>query len=330
MELKAGIRLTRCARERARAGAGRAARPLLVAIFLVPVLLLLAVGSAGAQELEPRAYRALPSGLEFIQFAYSFSSGNVVFDPSVPIEDLQADIHTTSLSYLQTFGFAGRSASFSILAPYVYLSASGLLSGQFAQGTRTGWADARARLTINLVGGPSLSLREFASFQQRRTLGIGLTVSMPTGQYSSSNLINFGANRWGFKPEIGYSSIRGNWTLDAAVGAWFYTTNNDAFGGTTRRQDPLASIQGHLSYSFGSGTWLALDGNYFAGGQTSVDGADKQDRQKSSRVGLTLSIPLKQRHSLRLAAHTGAYTRVGADFDIGTILYQYRFRGDGR
>ena len=297
--------------------------------MFVPALMLLAAGPVGAQELEPRAYRALPSGLDFIQFAYTFSSGNVVVDPSTPIEDLQLEIHTTSLSYLRSFGFAGRSASISILAPYVYTSGSGLINGQFTEGSRTGWADARARLTVNLVGGPAMPLREFAKFNQRRTLGIGLTVAMPTGQYSSSNLINFGANRWGFKPEIGYSSVRGNWILDVAVGAWFFTTNNDAFGGTTRRQDPLTSVQGHLSYNFRSGLWLALDGNYYAGGQTSVDGLDKQDRQKSSRDGLTLSIPLKHRHSLRLLSHTGAYTRIGADFDIGTILYQYQFRGDG-
>jgi hypothetical protein len=305
--------------------AGGAARTSLVPLLFVQVLMLLAAGPAGAQELEPRAYRALPTGVDFIQFAYTFSSGNVVVDPSVPIEDLQAEIHTTSLSYLRTFGFAGRSASFSILAPYVYTSASGLLSGQFKEGSRTGWADARARLTVNLVGGPALPRREFAQFHQRRTLGIGLTVAMPTGQYSSSNLINFGANRWGFKPEIGYSSTRGNWILEMAVGAWFFTTNSDGFGGTTRRQDPLTSVQGHLSYNFRSGLWLALDGNYFAGGRTSVDGVDKQDRQKSSRVGLTLSIPVKQQHSLKLAAHTGAFTRIGADFDIGTIVYQYRF-----
>ncbi|MCZ6696341.1 MAG: transporter, partial [Acidobacteria bacterium] len=266
-----------------------------------------------------------PTGLDFLVFFYSFSTGNVVVDPSVPIEDLQADIHSIGFSYLRTFGFAGRSASVSIMAPYIHMSASALLNGQFVEGSRTDWADARVRLTVNLVGGPAMPLSEFARFKQRRTLGIGLTVSMPTGQYSSSNLINFGANRWGFKPEIGYSSTRGNWVLDLAVGAWFFTTNNEGFGGTTRKQDPLTSVQGHLSYNFSGGVWLALDGNYFAGGQTSVDGSDKQDRQKSSRVGLTLSIPLKPRHSLRLAVHSGAFTRVGADFDIGSIAYQFRF-----
>ena len=115
---------------------GGGARAPLVLLLLGPALMLFAAGPAGAQELEPRAYRALPTGLDFINFSYSFSSGNVVVDPSLPIEDLQADIHTATLAYLRTFGFAGRSASVSILAPYVYASASVLNNGQFTERTR--------------------------------------------------------------------------------------------------------------------------------------------------------------------------------------------------
>jgi hypothetical protein len=61
----------------------KAARSPLVPLLFVPTLMLLAAVPAGAQELEPRAYRALPTGVDFIQFAYTFSSGNVVVDPSV-------------------------------------------------------------------------------------------------------------------------------------------------------------------------------------------------------------------------------------------------------
>ena len=288
---------------------------------------MLATCPALAQELEPRAYRALPTELNFVVVAYSFSSGNVVVDPSVPIKDLEADIHTAVLAYLRTFGLFGRSASIAVSAPYVHVSASAKLEGEFVAGSRSDWADARVQLAVNLLGGPALALPEFAGFRHGRTLGVGLTVAVPTGQYSSSKLINFGANRWGFKPEIGYSSIRGRWIFELAVGAWLFTTNQDGFGGTTKRQDPIWSTQGHLSYNFPGGVWLGLDANYFRGGRTSVDGEDQSDLQKNSRLGLTLSIPLQERHSLKLAAHTGAITRVGADFDSATIAYTYRWGG---
>ena len=36
-------------------------------------------------------------------------------------------------------------------------------------------------------------------------LGASLVISVPTGQYLKEKLINLGTNRWGFKPEIGFS-----------------------------------------------------------------------------------------------------------------------------
>jgi hypothetical protein len=275
--------------------------------------------------LDPRAYRALPTGLEFVVVAYSFSSGNVVVDPSVPIEDLSGTINSVSVSYLGTVGVFGRSASYSVAIPYAHLSAAGRLQGQFLEGSRSGWADSRARFTVNLLGGPALTLAEFADFRQKRTLGVGLSVSMPTGQYDSKNLVNFSANRWGLKPEIGYTSVQGKWIFEVALGTWFFTPNKDGFGGAVIEQDPIVSLQAHLSYNFPGGYWLALDGNYFKGGRTYDDGNRNLDLQTNSRVGLTFSLPLSKRNSLRFAFHTGAFTRFGADFDVGTVAYQYRW-----
>jgi hypothetical protein len=42
-------------------------------------------------------------------------------------------------------------------------------------------------------------------------------------------------------------------------------------------------------------------------------------------VGLTLSLPLEGPHSLKVAAETGAYTSIGADFDMLSVAYQYRW-----
>ncbi len=291
-------------------------------LIIVSVVMSLTASPGSAQELEPRAYRTLPTGLNAAVFAYAFSSGNVVSEPSTPIEDLEAEAHTVILGYLRSFGLFGRSASMTLTAPYVYMSASATLDGSFVEGDRTGWATPRARLAVNLLGGPALTPKEFAQYKQRQNLGVSLTVAPPGGQYTSDHLINFGTNRWAFKPEIGYSSIRGKWIFEAAAGVWIFTTNTDAPGGVTRRQDPIGSFQGHISYSFKPGLWLALTANYFTGGRTSIDGVEKDDLQKNSRIGLTLSLPMGRRKSVKLAAHTGAVTSIGADFDIATVAYQ--------
>jgi hypothetical protein len=89
--------------------------------------------------------------------------------------------------------------------------------------------------------------------------------TLPTGQYSPSYIINFGANRWGFKPEVGYLSVKGNWIFEFAAGVWLFMANSSGMGGTTIRQDPITSLQAHLSYNMSHGIWLGLDANYFEG-----------------------------------------------------------------
>ncbi|HTS09936.1 MAG TPA: transporter [Candidatus Eisenbacteria bacterium] len=71
----------------------------------------------------------------------------------------------------------------------------------------------------------------------------------PTGQYDPTTLINWGANRWAFKPEFGNSQRWGNWIVDGYAEGWFFTTNsefwshNSSYPGTRpQSQKPMASF----------------------------------------------------------------------------------------
>jgi hypothetical protein len=57
-------------------------------------LLLVGVLSApsGAQEIEFRRYANTPVGTNALGVGYSFASGNVLLDPGVSIDDLDADL----------------------------------------------------------------------------------------------------------------------------------------------------------------------------------------------------------------------------------------------
>ena len=154
-------------------------------------------------------------------------------------------------------------------------------------------------------------------------------MSAPTGKYSQERLVNGGANRWGFKPEIGTTIQRGRWINEIALGVWLFTTNHDGPFGLDKTQDPLGSLQVHFSYNFENGMWLAIDGNYFAGGEIAVEGQEPLNRESNSRIGLTLSIPLSRKDSIKIAGHTGAFTRAGADFNVGILGYQRLLAGGG-
>jgi len=286
--------------------------------------------SIAAQELEPRAYRALPVGLHFGLLVYSLSTGNVVVDPTTPVQGLDLDVNTLTAGYLTTFPLFDRSSAFSISLPYVVrATGSGARNEVLISGTRSGPADARLRLSHLVIGGAAERLAEFAPQRHRRTVGVGLEVSAPTGNYSSDRVVNAGANRWGFKPEIGTTIQRGRWINEIALGVWLFTTNHDGPFGLDKTQDPLGGLQLHFSYNFKNGMWLALDGNFFTGGAITVEGLEPVNRESNSRVGLTLSIPLSRKDSIKIAGHTGAFTRAGVDFDVGLVAYQRMLAGGG-
>ena len=115
--------------------------------------------------------------------------------------------------------------------------------------------DIKVRLTYNLLGAPSLSFKEFASYQQDTIIGMSIQASIPTGQYDASRLVNIGTNRWSLKPAIGISKRISDYTFEFAADAELYTPNNDFYGDISRKQEPIYSAQVHALYTFRRGMW---------------------------------------------------------------------------
>src|SRR5688500_17499813 len=124
-----------------------------------------------AQELEPRAYSPSPLGVNFLGLSYLRSTGGVAVDPSLPLDNVDAEVNTASLAYARTFGLFGRSASIGFVLPYSRADVSGDVFEQQRAVTRTGLADPRLRLAVNLFGGPALDREEFAAREPSTTLG---------------------------------------------------------------------------------------------------------------------------------------------------------------
>jgi hypothetical protein len=284
-------------------------------------------GSVQAQELEPRAYSNTPTGLNFLLAGYGYSEGNLAFDPSVPIENADLRTNSATLAWARSLGVRGRSAKVDVILPYTWLSGSALVQGEPRQREVSGFADPRIRYSVNLYGAPALSLEEFAGYRQDVIIGASLQVSVPVGQYDDTKLVNIGTNRWAFKPELGISRSWGPWTVDMAVAAALYTDNTDFLGGGTVSQDPLYAVQGHIVHGFRSGIWLALDGTYYWGGRTEVDGVKADTLRKNTRVGLTVALPVDLRNSVKIYGSTGVSSRTGDEYDGLGILWQYRFGG---
>jgi hypothetical protein len=280
-------------------------------------------GITVAQEIEPRAYSPSPVGVNFLISAVAHSEGGVLTDPSLPVTDIEAQIDALVLGYGRTFSLAGRSANLGISVPYIHVDASGDIGENRASVSREGAGDTKIRVAMNLIGAPAMTPQEFARREPQTTLGASITLSAPTGQYDPDRLVNIGTNRWAAKTELGLQKPIGKWFLEVYAGAWWFADNDNFFGGKLREQDPLTSVQAHVTYMINARSWLALNTTYYTGGQTTLDGTTKHDRQANSRAGLTLSLPMGKRYSLKCSWSRGATTRIGSDFTNYSVAIQY-------
>ena len=282
--------------------------------------------AAFAQELEPGAYTVSPVGINLLNLSYGFNTGDVTFDPSLPVEEASARIHSVSFAVGRSINLAGRSATALVAFPLVGGHVSGLYLGQPAAVDRTGFGDMRVRVGINLYGEPARRMPEFAKTQRSKVnIGTSVLVVLPTGQYDPQRIINLGLNRAAFKPEAAIIRNFEHWMFEIYGGAWLFTSNHDFAGGHTRSQEPILSVQFSLRRTFRTGLWVSANANFYRGGRTNVDDLAKQDFQSNSRVGTTIAVPLTRRNAVRFAVSKGAYTTIGADFLSISASFQQAF-----
>jgi hypothetical protein len=284
---------------------------------------------ARAQSIEPRLFSNAPVGLNFVLTGFAYSSGGVLLDPSVPLEDASIRVHAPFLGYARSLDVGGKSGQFQVLVPYAWLSGRATVGTTGEEATRDvdGFGDPSFRFIVNLHGAPALSLSEFPKYRQDFVVGVGLLVTAPLGQYDPDRLVNLGTNRWSFKTEAGISKAVGKWIFEGIAGATFFTDNDDFFGGQHRSQDPIYSAQGHVIYRFPRGIWSAINATYYTGGRSTIDGVEGDDDLSNWRYGVTVALPVSRRSSIKLYGSDGVWTRVGDDFRLYGAAWQFRWGG---
>ena len=301
----------------------------------IGLAMLLAPAICAAQDLTPRAYLPTPEKSNAVILTYAFSDGELVFDETLPITDATGTIHTPVVSLYHAFGLFGRSANVTGSVPFAIGELRGNVAGDDKTAIRKGIADIQVRLAINIAGAPALSVGEFVKTPlPRALLGASIKVVAPTGQYDPARLLNIGTNRWAFKPEIGYTGRPGRFVIDAYAGIWLFTAN-ESFGvsdanplGVTRTQDPIGAFELHVGYDVKPRLWLSADVNYWRGGRTAVTGVvGTTPPLANSRLGLTASVPLTRRQSLKISYSDGVIVRVGGSFKVLSVGWQYGWIG---
>jgi hypothetical protein len=296
----------------------------ILRVVLVWAVCSLWVAEVAAQELTPRSYWPAPKGTRVLVAGYSYTDGDVLFDRSLPVSGVDSKINVGVLAYLQTLGLWGRSTNLLVELPYSQGTTKGFLAQEPARRDFAGFGDLGVTLTVNLLGAPSLTLKDFQALRAkpRPILGASLKVVAPTGRYDADRLINVGANRWAARVQLGsIIPLRPTWLLELTAGAWFFGDDDEYLPGK-REQEPIFSGQANLIKRIRPGLWASLDLTYFTGGRQTIGGDRLDDVQKNLKVGGTLVVPFRGRHAIKIGYANGVVTKKGADFNQFLVSYQ--------
>jgi hypothetical protein len=288
-----------------------------------------------AQDLSPRAYLITPMRSNAVTVSNIFNDGNLELEGAVPITGATARLNMPLVTLYHSLRFFGRSANVTATLAYGVGKFKGTVAEAEISTDRSGLFDSVFRFSVNLKGAPAMTLPEMRQWQQKTLLGISLKVVAPTGQYDPTRLINLGANRWAFKPELGVSRRWGHWVLDGYTAVWLFTRNPEFFsrnryfpGTQDQTQDPIAAFETHLSYDVRPRLWVSFDANFWYGGRTSLNGVENPATlQKSSRIGVTASFPITRHQSIKVGYADGAYVRFGGDYKVASVAWQYSWIG---
>ena len=278
-----------------------------------------------SQDLEPHTLSSIPTGGNFAIASYGYSTGNILVDNTLPIEDLNASLNNMVFAYARSFKLFNRLAKFDVIAPYSFGTFKGVVNSVDSSTSRHGLADPLLRFSIIFIGGRAFGLSDFVKQQPSKfKLGATFRLRMPLGQYDPTKFLNLGANRWAFKVGVsGSYTFFKKLTLETHLNSWFFTKNRDFLNGNTISQKPLLSVQFHITYVFKPGMWVAVSGGMSGMGQTSVNGAENSNAQSSSRFGAAFAYRFDKHNSLKIALTSGLISRYGANFTTLLLAYQF-------
>lgn len=281
--------------------------------------------SLEAQELEPRSLTNLPVGTNFGLVGYRFAQGDVLLDPAIPIENLNARLHNIFAAYVRSINFFGMSGKISGILPYAFGKWDGYYTGIDTSTQRSGLGDPRINFAFNFIGSPAVKPKDYHTYHQKTIVGVNITTILPIGQYNPNKLLNLGSNRWTFKTQIGVSQNVKKWFFEVYGSIWFFTVNHSFFPDNRLEQYPFFAGKLHVIYSLPKRMWIAVDGGYGIGGRTVLNERKMDTRMSTFRFGLTFAVPITEHHAFKFILDSGRRLEKGPDFNSVIISYQYRW-----
>lgn len=118
-------------------------------------------------------------------------------------------------------------------------------------------------------------------------LAVSALVSLPTGEYEDRQAVSIGENRSKFTLNFGWiKTLSPLYVVELIPEVAWYGTNDDYLGGNRLEQKPSVALTGHLRYRATPHWQFHVGGQWNAGGETRVNGVDRNDAPETTRLML--------------------------------------------
>lgn len=314
-------------------------------ILLVTFAIIVSLSrSSLAQDDGARAYWNARAGTHIVSFQYfpmSISaSGSKAFAPSLfiyPNSNINVNVFIGTWAHHLTLFNRPSALAVNILGGSVGVNVNTNVSPEFlppgiSPGTAisqssSGLSDPNMQLVVNLFGTPPLrSGVDLLNYEPTWSLDIAAMLAFPIGKYDSEKLVNIGFNRWygrvalPFKWHFGVFSPGYMSSFELIPSVWLFTENNE-FVGHKLENDPLWSLEGHLTHDFTSSFFGSLDMLYQNGFQSKIDGNEMGSKLEIGNLGFALNYQISDNITIR----TGFSTNVFGDENLETSIIRLQF-----
>ena len=292
--------------------------------FVVPAMLALGAlpPPPALAQVPGRSYWKTLSGANAVPLIVQSISGNTnPFDASYKV-NAGANISATMAlaGYLRAFPLFGRATTAAIIVPVGRITGDVTVEQAMVTEATRGFGDPTLEVCMNVIGPPAqINLVDVMRYEPGFSLDVIGDLAVPIGEYNSAQSLNLGQNRW--YGRLGATIVwqLGPWvpgertTLEFLPGVWLFGANTN-YQGKKLETEPIFQLDAHLTRDFTERIWGALDGCWFKGGKSTVDGTESGSALNNVALGFTLGYQINENLSL-----TFGYKSTIKDSDPGTL-----------
>ena len=317
----------------------------LLALLLAPAILFSFSAPARAQDDGARAYWKGRAGTHAFPFQYlpmfMDAEGSKAFAPGQYIyPNSKIDAHIVMASYFYHFTLPWVKRP-SIIAVNVVGGSVGvdidttsspgfqppnIMDTSFSQSS-AGFGDPTTQLTVNLFGTPPLKGNyDLLNYEPTWTADLSGMLAIPIGAYQASKLVNMGLNRWygrlalPMKYHFRVFAPGRMSSFEVMPSVWIFG-ENDNFLGKKLENDPLWSVEAHLTHDFTPPLYGSLDLLYQNGLQSQLNGTDVEGKLEIGSIGFTLHYHVSDNVGIRTSLNSNVF----GDDALNTFVLRLQF-----